>query len=207
MSAETLYTMLGLDIHAPSEEIKRAYRNLSVKFHPDTSGNPATARRFARVVKAYKILTAMPLPVSGEPTRRKANSVSAMGDSQDLFALGTLLASGAESENRVRAAKLLGLSGKRSAWVFLRKGIFDSSENVVCACLKAISVLGIVQGGGEIANVYSRGSESIRESVLNIAAASEAEIFIPALRLALSEENVARRASAKKILESMSSGL
>ncbi len=203
MNNEACYTMLGLDSNAPSDEIKRAYRNLSVKFHPDTSGNPATARRFGRVVKAYKVLTSQPLGDDRAAFRPKSNPVNALGDSQDLFALGTILVSGKETSSRVQAAKLLGLSGKRSAWVFLRKGILDTDEAVVCASMKAISVLAIVQGGGEIARVYSKGSESLRKNILNIAAASEAEIFVPALRLALNEESQPYRAFAGKILEAM----
>ncbi|MBU1081754.1 MAG: J domain-containing protein, partial [Spirochaetes bacterium] len=42
MSERAMYIALGLEPGAPSAELKRAYRNLSLKLHPDASGDPRT---------------------------------------------------------------------------------------------------------------------------------------------------------------------
>lgn len=54
---KNLYNILGIAQSADKEEIKRAYRRLSKKYHPDTNpGDRDTAERFAQVAEAYSIL-------------------------------------------------------------------------------------------------------------------------------------------------------
>jgi molecular chaperone DnaJ len=52
----TYYTILGIDEHAPTEEIKRAYRRLARKYHPDVAGGSGTAA-FRQVCEAYETLS------------------------------------------------------------------------------------------------------------------------------------------------------
>ena len=52
------YLILGLDSSASSEDIKRSYRKLARKYHPDIAGNdPQTAAMFAQIKRAYEVLT------------------------------------------------------------------------------------------------------------------------------------------------------
>ncbi len=44
---------LGLDSGASRGEITRAYRRLALLTHPDVSGDPAAAQRFASLTDAY----------------------------------------------------------------------------------------------------------------------------------------------------------
>ena len=48
------YTILGLDSGATDRQIKKAYRTLSLKLHPDRGGDP---KAFVRLTKAYQALT------------------------------------------------------------------------------------------------------------------------------------------------------
>jgi hypothetical protein len=57
MTAMRLHTpgvsALGLDPGASRGEITRAYRRLALLTHPDVSGDPAAAQRFASLTDAY----------------------------------------------------------------------------------------------------------------------------------------------------------
>ena len=52
------YEMLGVDKNAPSNEIKRAYRTLAIKYHPDRNlGNKAAEEKFKDINEAYEVLS------------------------------------------------------------------------------------------------------------------------------------------------------
>lgn len=51
------YDVLGLNKNASQTDIKKAFRTLAKKYHPDAAGNgPAAKRRFQEVSAAYEIL-------------------------------------------------------------------------------------------------------------------------------------------------------
>ncbi|HOU37898.1 MAG TPA: DnaJ domain-containing protein [Treponemataceae bacterium] len=51
------YTILGVSRTATQDEIKKAYRELAFKYHPDKNpGNPAAEERFKKVSEAYSVL-------------------------------------------------------------------------------------------------------------------------------------------------------
>ncbi len=241
MSERSNYVALGLEPGVPSAEIKRAYRNLSLKFHPDASRDPDTAYRFARVVRAYKTLCALPeAPLGERPfgewrSRGHAAHVKAAGihgdeghaepklssggrdghggapaavagpgaEAADLFALGRTLVSSDRVEERAQAARHLGLSGRRSAWVFLRKGLYDSHPRVAGACVRAAAALGLAQGAGEIASAYIRSGAEFRDAVLEAARATGDRLFLPALEAACADEDPQRRALARELTRRM----
>lgn len=51
------YALLGLEKACSSEEIKRAYRKLSLKVHPDKNKAPGAEEAFKKVSKAFKCLS------------------------------------------------------------------------------------------------------------------------------------------------------
>ena len=50
------YEILGVAKDAPENEIKRAYRKLAVKFHPDKNQDPDAPERFREATEAYEVL-------------------------------------------------------------------------------------------------------------------------------------------------------
>jgi len=57
MDFKDYYATLGLARTATAEEIKRAYRKLARKYHPDVSKEPQAEERFKEVAEAYEALS------------------------------------------------------------------------------------------------------------------------------------------------------
>ncbi|QJA06647.1 molecular chaperone DnaJ [Thermosulfurimonas marina] len=52
------YALLGVPRNATQEEIKRAYRRLALKYHPDRNpGDPEAEERFKEISEAYEVLS------------------------------------------------------------------------------------------------------------------------------------------------------
>ena len=56
MSAETFYTILGVNEKASKDEIKKAFRSLSLQYHPDRNGG-TTVEKFQKINEAYETLS------------------------------------------------------------------------------------------------------------------------------------------------------
>jgi molecular chaperone DnaJ len=54
---QDLYDVLGVSRDASPEEIKKAYRTLARKLHPDVNPDPETQERFKEVTRAYDVLS------------------------------------------------------------------------------------------------------------------------------------------------------
>jgi curved DNA-binding protein len=64
MEFKDYYAKLGVDPAAAADDIKRAYRKLARKYHPDVSKEPQAEARFKEVAEAYEVL--------GDPEKRAA---------------------------------------------------------------------------------------------------------------------------------------
>lgn len=51
------YDVLGVDRSAAPEEIKRAYRQAAMKYHPDRGGGPDSEQMFKEAAEAYEVLS------------------------------------------------------------------------------------------------------------------------------------------------------
>ncbi len=54
---ENLYAVLGVAPNASADEIRKVYRSLAMRYHPDRNDAPAAEVRFKSVSKAYEILS------------------------------------------------------------------------------------------------------------------------------------------------------
>jgi len=52
------YSILGISKNAGAEDIKKAYRKLAVKYHPDkNAGNKEAEEKFKQINEAYEVLS------------------------------------------------------------------------------------------------------------------------------------------------------
>jgi hypothetical protein len=56
------YFILGINIYARDEDIKRAYRQLALQYHPDVNPSPEAEAKFKEINEAYEVL--------GDPQRK-----------------------------------------------------------------------------------------------------------------------------------------
>lgn len=64
MEYKDYYKILGLDKNASQEDVKKAYRKLAVKYHPDKNpGDKEAEQKFKDISEAYEVL--------GDPEKRK----------------------------------------------------------------------------------------------------------------------------------------
>jgi molecular chaperone DnaJ len=54
---ENLYAVLGVAPNATDDEIKKVYRSLAMRYHPDRNQAPGAEARFKAVTKAYEVLS------------------------------------------------------------------------------------------------------------------------------------------------------
>lgn len=55
--AKDFYKILGVSKTATDDEIKKAYRKLALKYHPDKNKSPQAEERFKEVAEAYEVLS------------------------------------------------------------------------------------------------------------------------------------------------------
>ncbi len=88
---EDFYNILGVPRNASQEDIKKAYRKLAVKYHPDKNqGNSAAEEKFKKISEAYSILSDEqkkaeydnPNLFNSQPNRSGRNP---FGDFADIF--------------------------------------------------------------------------------------------------------------------------
>ncbi|MGD9007478.1 MAG: J domain-containing protein [Desulfobacteraceae bacterium] len=78
MAAADYYKTLGIDKNASDSDIKKAYRKLAMKYHPDhTKGDKTAEEKFKKISEAYAVLS--------DPEKRKQYDTYGSADFQQRF--------------------------------------------------------------------------------------------------------------------------
>ncbi|MDM5179822.1 DnaJ domain-containing protein [Massilia sp. DJPM01] len=81
---DNLYTILGVAPNATDDEIKKVYRSLAMRFHPDRNDAPGAEVRFKSITKAYDILSD---PAKREEYNQSVNHRIIIDAEEEAFAL------------------------------------------------------------------------------------------------------------------------
>ena len=58
MAKRDYYEVLGIGKNAAADEIKKAYRQMAIKYHPDKNqGDKAAEEKFKEAAEAYEVLS------------------------------------------------------------------------------------------------------------------------------------------------------
>jgi DnaJ-class molecular chaperone len=74
-SESDYYKVLGVAEGASAAQIRRAYRRLAMRYHPDRNGSPEAAEKFKQVREAYAVLSGKEKPPKHPEPRREAEAV------------------------------------------------------------------------------------------------------------------------------------
>ena len=159
MAEKELYTALGVDKKASQDEIKKAFRRLAKKYHPDKhKGDKAAEERFKEISSAYDVL--------GDPEKRKkydqmqeARAYGFRGFSGGPFGRGGAGASNFEDV-------FGGEAGRRGAWTDFMSDLFGSRFEAKRAPAKGKDILyavdipwGLAVKGGKTGLTFPRTEE------------------------------------------------
>jgi curved DNA-binding protein CbpA len=81
---ENLYAILGVAPNASDDEIKKIYRSLAMRYHPDRNDAPGAEVRFKSITKAYEILSD---PVKRDEYNQSVNHRIILDPEAEAFAL------------------------------------------------------------------------------------------------------------------------
>ena len=54
--AKNYYDILGVDRKASEQDVKKAYKKMALKFHPDKNKDPGAEEKFKEIAEAYDVL-------------------------------------------------------------------------------------------------------------------------------------------------------
>ena len=81
---ENLYAVLGVAPNASDDEIKKVYRSLAMRYHPDRNDAPGAKARFQAITKAYEVLSD---PVKRDEYNQSVNHRIILDAEEEAYAL------------------------------------------------------------------------------------------------------------------------
>lgn len=144
------YELLGLSIDATEEEIKRSFRRMALKWHPDHCKDPKANERFQELRKAYETLIN---PVTRELYNRSVGYLSSVNNKgvqakkRTFKSAPETLVGQFEDVISERLKEYFGISRRetnRRWWSDLRFDIYLTSEQIREEFVETISYIRLV---------------------------------------------------------------
>ena len=157
------YSILGVSRNARNEEIKKAYRKLAVKYHPDkNAGNKEAEEKFKQVNEAYEVL-------SDEKKRKKYDKFGENWDkipegAQNQYQQGTR--GGASSHYEGDPSEFFGGNGGDFSNIFEqffgRSGRAGGGSNTRTRDVQAEITISLEEAYHGVAQIIEVGGQKIR---------------------------------------------
>lgn len=85
---ENFYSLLGVAPNATQDEIKKVFRSLAMRYHPDRNAHPRAEIRFKGIQQAYEILSD---PALRDEYNQKLNNRIVLEPEAEAYALWSAL--------------------------------------------------------------------------------------------------------------------
>ncbi|MBN2655474.1 MAG: DnaJ domain-containing protein [Spirochaetales bacterium] len=113
---------------------------------------------------------------------------------------GEVLSGNKPDRDKLKAIETLVSLKRKSAYPYLKKGFYNSSEKVTAASIRAVGLLQIVQAGPELTSLMCSGSPLIRKAVLDaVSSFRNPSLFRSIIELGLSDRDKSLQAQAEQI--------
>lgn len=136
-SADDYYDSLGIDARADAAQLRRAWRRLARRWHPDRAGDEATAT-FQKILAAYRIL-ADPLARAEYDSRRVRHARARADRTDDASAAPARPACAGGATACARCGSSRTIQELFSAWLAIRPEAPDSEILVPSALLPGMA--------------------------------------------------------------------
>lgn len=128
------YRIIGIPPGASARELKKAFHDKAMKYHPDLNPSPAASEEFKNITHAYDIIkdhlrkqkksAPAPRPAPKVQTTKMRESQPHVGEMNFMLPVSELMFRVANSQNvyvRIHAIRALaGLGGRDAAWCLIR---------------------------------------------------------------------------------------
>lgn len=195
------YAELGLAEGADDAAVRRAYRELVKRLHPDAGGSAEDQARLDRVIAAYRSITGQP---STGP--KSATAARPARKSTEMERLTNLATNGRTAALRVLGVRGLRRLGRSASLPHLAAACGDENEEVAVTAVQALTSIDCVAAMRYFREGFSSAPESARAAMINsIALLSQAAASGDQMELVMSgltdQSSVVRRAALHQYAE------